>query len=134
MPDVSASANLGFDALETLNTILVIIKHLMALFGALVILTGAVFVIGHFLYRLIQSGRYQLLDFDMMRLGLTRSLALGLEFIIAADVIQTLTTPDYYAVGILASLAVIRAFLNYFLNKELDDLVKRENQLQKPPQ
>lgn len=134
MPNVSASADLGFDALTALNTILVVIKHLMALFGAVVILTGAVFVIGQFLYRLIQSGRYQLLDFDMMRLGLTRSLALGLEFIIAADVIQTLTTPDYYAVGILASLAVIRAFLNYFLNKELDDLVKRENQLQNPPQ
>ncbi len=134
MIEIFASIDLGFDALEILNTILVLIKHLMALFGSLVILTGAVFVIGQFLYRLIQSGRYQLLDFDMMRLGLTRSLALGLEFIIAADVIQTLTTPDYYAVGILASLAVIRAFLNYFLNKELDDLVKREHQLQNPPQ
>lgn len=131
MLDLFASIDLNSGALDVLDTILIVIKHLMALFGSLVILIGAVSVISQFLYRLVQSGHYQLLDFDMMRLGLTRALALGLEFIIAADVIQTLTTPDYYAVGILASLAVIRAFLNYFLNKELDDLNKRESQLQK---
>lgn len=134
MQNLFAMINFESDTLDMLNTILVAIKHLLALFGSLVILIGAVFVICQFLYRLIQSRHYQLLDFDTMRLGLTRSLALGLEFIIAADVIQTLTTPDYYAVGILASLAVIRAFLNYFLNKELDDLVKRENQLKKSPE
>ncbi|MFI5343742.1 MAG: DUF1622 domain-containing protein [Chlamydiales bacterium] len=130
MLDIFASLDMSSDALATLNMVLIGIKHLLALFGSLVIFIGALYVMIQFLYQLIQSRHYQLLDFDRMRLGLTRSLALGIEFIIAADVIQTLTTPDYYAVGILASLAVIRAFLNYFLNKELNDLVKRENQLQ----
>jgi len=120
--------NLESDAGSILNSILITIKQLMALFGSLVILTGAIFVICQFLYRLVQSHRYEMLNFDVIRLGLTRSIALGLEFIIAADIIQTLTTPDYYAVGILAALAAIRAFLNYFLNKELDTLSAREQQ------
>lgn len=98
----------------------------MTLFGSLVILGGSLFVACQFVLRIIRSRKYEILDFDMARLGLTRSIILGLEFIIAADVIQTTTTPDYYAVGILASIALIRAFLNYSLNKDLTTLTVRE--------
>jgi uncharacterized membrane protein len=112
--------------LETLDALLILVKHLLSLFGSLVILTGSLFVVSQFLYRLINSRHHQLLNFDVARLGLTRSIILGLEFIIAADVVQTTKTPDYYAVGILASLALIRAFLNYSLNKDLTNLSQRE--------
>lgn len=116
------------DAFTTLNEMLILIKHLMTLLGSLVILIGSLFVIFQFLYRLIHQRNYQLLNFDLVRLGLTRSIILGLEFIIAADVIQTTTTPDYYAVGILAALAIIRAFLNFSLNKDLNTLSRREQE------
>lgn len=128
MPEFFSYFNFSSDALETLDAILVFVKHMMALFGSLVILSGSFFVIFQFIYRMIHSRHQQLLNFDLARLGLTRSIILGLEFIIAADVIQTTTTPDYYAVGILASVALIRAFLNYSLSKDLTNLSQRENE------
>jgi uncharacterized membrane protein len=111
-----------FEELVHLNDFLTWTRHLLALFGSLVIFTGSVVVICQFVYRLLKSRHHQVLNFDLARLGLTRSIVLGLEFIIAADVIQTTTEPDYYALGILAALAVIRSFLNYFLNKDLEQL------------
>lgn len=120
--------NLHFstDSIAALDDFLIFIKHLLTLFGSLVILSGSILVACQFIYRFFKSRRYELLNFDLARLGLTRSIILGLEFIIAADVIQTTTTPDYYAVGILAAIALIRAFLNYSLNKDLAALTQRE--------
>lgn len=128
MSDFFSRYNFSVDALSSLDELLLVIKHLMTLFGSMVILIGSVFVIFQFLYRVMQSRKHQVLNFDLARLGLTRSIILGLEFIIAADVIQTTTTPDYYAVGILAALALIRAFLNFSLNKDLTTLSQREKE------
>lgn len=136
MFDFLLNFQLSTDALSALDGILIFIKHLMTLFGSLVILGGSIFVACQFIYRFILSRHFELLNFDLARLGLTRSIILGLEFIIAADVIQTTTTPDYYAVGILASIALIRAFLSYSLNKDLTTLTQREQiekeQIKKP--
>lgn len=126
MFDFLSNFHLRAEYLSGLDEILLFIKHLMTLFGSLVILGGSLFVACQFVLRITRSRKYEILDFDMARLGLTRSIILGLEFIIAADVIQTTTTPDYYAVGILASIALIRAFLNYSLNKDLTTLTMRE--------
>lgn len=126
MFDFLSRLHFSADALAALDETLLLIKHLMTLFGSLVILTGSLFVAFQFLYRLMHSRQRQILNFDLARLGLTRSIVLGLEFIIAADVIQTTTTPDYYAVGILAIVVLIRSFLNYSLNKDLINLSQRE--------
>ncbi|MFI0435209.1 MAG: DUF1622 domain-containing protein [Parachlamydiaceae bacterium] len=121
-----ANFNLSIDSIAALDDFLIFIKHLMTLFGSLVILSGSLLVACQFVYRFVYLRGDELLNFDMARIGLTRSIILGLEFIIAADVIQTTTTPDYYAVGILAAIALIRAFLNYSLNRDLIDLTQRE--------
>jgi uncharacterized membrane protein len=131
MFDLLSNVDFSSDTLTTLNDFLILVKHLMSLFGSLVILTGSIFVVSQFTYRIVHSRHHQLLNFDLARLGLTRSIVLGLEFIIAADVIQTTTAPTYYDVGILASLALIRSFLNYFLNKDLTTLSQREEQEKK---
>ena len=126
MFDFFSQLHFSSDAFATFDSILILIKDLLTLFGSLVILTGALFVIVQFIYRLVRSRHQQLLNFDLARLGLTRSIVLGLEFIIASDVIQTTTTPDYYAIGMLAAIALIRAFLNYSLNKDLTALSEKE--------
>jgi uncharacterized membrane protein len=55
-------------------------------------------------------------------------LTLGLEFIVAADLISTTTAPDYYTVGIVASIVLIRTVLSYTLNREINSIAKIENQ------
>ncbi len=64
-------------------------------------------------------------DLDTIRRDLGLSIVLGLEFIMASDVILTIVLPDYYNLGLLGILVVIRTILNYFLDKELRHLGKQ---------
>ena len=47
-------------------------------------------------------------------------LLLGLEFELAADIIGSVFSPEWQEVGKLGAIAVIRTFLNYFLEKDLE--------------
>ena len=47
-------------------------------------------------------------------------LILGLEFMLAADVVRTAISPTWRQTGQLAAIAVIRTFLNYFLEKDIE--------------
>ena len=47
-------------------------------------------------------------------------LLLALEFELAADVLRTAISPTWDDIGQLASIAVIRTFLNYFLEKDIE--------------
>jgi uncharacterized membrane protein len=51
-----------------------------------------------------------------------RWLVAGLTFQLAADIIATSITPTWQEVGQLGAIAVIRTFLNYFLERDLAEL------------
>ena len=57
-----------------------------------------------------------------IRLNLGLSLTLALEFLLAADIIATAVTPGWNSIGLLAAIAGIRTFLNYFLHQEIREL------------
>jgi len=46
-------------------------------------------------------------------------LLLGLEFLIAADIIHTILKPSLQELAILGAIVAIRTVINYFLNLEL---------------
>jgi len=48
-------------------------------------------------------------------------LLLGLEFELAADVVKSVISRSWQNIASLAAIAVIRTFLNYFLEKDLED-------------
>jgi uncharacterized membrane protein len=52
-------------------------------------------------------------------------LLLGLEFELAADIVRTAIAPTWTQVGQLATIAVIRTFLNYFLEKDIEKYAER---------
>lgn len=56
---------------------------------------------------------------EEIRLSLGRTLALALEFQLAADILKTAVAPTWQDVELLAAIAAIRTALNYFLEKEL---------------
>ena len=66
------------------------------------------------------------IDINQIRLQLGRVLTLGLEFIVAADLIATTITPDYYSVGIVAIIVLIRTLLSYTLNREINEISRNE--------
>jgi uncharacterized membrane protein len=47
-------------------------------------------------------------------------LLLGLEFALAADIIGSVLSPTWQDIGQLGAIAVIRTFLNYFLERDLE--------------
>ena len=47
-------------------------------------------------------------------------LLLGLEFELAADIISSVISPSWADIGQLAAIAVIRTFLNYFLERDIE--------------
>ena len=47
-------------------------------------------------------------------------LLLGLEFELAADIVRTAIAPTWTDIGQLAAIGVIRTFLNYFLELDLE--------------
>jgi uncharacterized membrane protein len=51
-----------------------------------------------------------------------RWLVAGLTFQLAADIIETSIAPSWEEVGKLGAIAVIRTFLNYFLERDLAEL------------
>jgi uncharacterized membrane protein len=62
-----------------------------------------------------------------VRLDLGRSLTLGLEFLLAADVVRTAVAPTWEDIGRLAAIAVIRTGLNYFLKLDIREVQAEES-------
>jgi len=55
-----------------------------------------------------------------------RWLVGGLTFQLAADVIETAFSPSWDEIGRLAAISVIRTFVNFFLERDLAQVEKRE--------
>lgn len=110
-----------------LHAIVLGIQHSISFCGVLVIFFGVLTALYRYVslpfYTPNASGR---MDINQIRLRLGRVLTLGLEFIVAADLIGTTTAPDYYSVGIVASIVLIRTLLSYTLNKEIDAISQQE--------
>lgn len=57
-----------------------------------------------------------------------RWLVAGLTFQLASDIIETTITTSWDAVGRIAAIAVIRTFLNFFLERDLAEIRGRQNE------
>jgi uncharacterized membrane protein len=111
-----------------IHTILFIIQRSISFIGVLIILSGVIVSLIQYLGYFFTSKHtaHQSSNINGIRLTLGRTLILGLEFIVAADLIGTTTTPDYYAVGILGIIVVIRTLLTFSLSREIAGLSKEK--------
>lgn len=57
-----------------------------------------------------------------------RWLVAALTFQLAADIIETSITDDWEAIGRIAAVAVIRTALNYFLERDLNEVRERQHE------
>ena len=53
-------------------------------------------------------------------------LLLGLQFALAADIVRSAIAPTWDQIGQLAAIAVIRTFLNFFLEKDIGEATEAE--------
>jgi len=68
------------------------------------------------------------MDARSVRRGVWMSFAvwiiLALEFALGADIVRTAIAPSWNDIGQLAAIALIRTFLNYFLERDLAEVEK----------
>jgi len=110
-----------------IHTFLVVLQYSVAVIGILIILTGVLISAAQYIAfmvsgELVKHGA----KINIIRLNLGRILILGLEFIVAADLIGTTTAPDYYSVGLAAIIVAIRTMLNFSINRELMAISKEK--------
>jgi uncharacterized membrane protein len=70
--------------------------------------------------RNLPAGAENLSVYRLYRQLLGRSILLGLELLVAADIIRTVAvTPTFESVGVLAIIVLIRTFLSFSLELEI---------------
>jgi uncharacterized membrane protein len=88
--------------------------------GIAVIVVGVVVSTLHFLWRLRQSGALAE-TYDAYRANLGRGILLGLEFLVAADIIGTVAVePTLQNLSVLGLIVLIRTFLSFSLEVEIE--------------
>jgi uncharacterized membrane protein len=107
-----------------LSMILSYLKMGVGLIGVAIIVMSCGKAVVYFLVNLFKKKSDRLTK--QLRLDLGYDIILALEFIVAADIIESIVRPTYYDLGILGALVIIRTFLSYFLNKELEHLTSHE--------
>ncbi|WP_173528285.1 DUF1622 domain-containing protein [Nonomuraea antri] len=92
---------------------------LLDLFGVLVIVGGTIIASVVFCGRVAR--RQEAGTYPAYRRAVGRTLLLGLELLVAADIIKTVAiAPTFQSVGVLAAVVLVRTFLSFSLQVELE--------------
>ena len=88
--------------------------------GIAIIVLGGVVATGLFVRRLSQTERFTD-SYHRYRENLGRAILLGLEFLVAADIIGTVAVaPTFRNLGVLGLIVLIRTFLSFSLELEVN--------------
>jgi uncharacterized membrane protein len=95
-------------------------SHLIELIGVAIIGGGAIGTLALFLYRLVRR-EDPVQAVTSFRSSFGRAILLGLELLIAADIINTVAVrPTLVSVAVLAGIVAIRTFLSFSLEVEIE--------------
>ena len=115
----SPSMNHGVDASPSFDTTAGQWIHFVGvgieIFGVFIIVAGIIWS-SRFIYRRETTSRY-----DSYKISIGRSLLLGLELLVAADIVKTIAIELTFAsLGLLAGLVLVRTFLSWTLVLEIE--------------
>ena len=105
-------------------------------------LVGVVVLIGGGLYSLVGFARKAVRRdtedaYEELRRTLGRSILVGLEILVGADIIRTIAvSPSFTSVGVLGLVVVVRTFLSFSLEAELEGQwpwKRKEHEVPTPP-
>jgi uncharacterized membrane protein len=87
--------------------------------GVGVLILGGVAALARFANGVV---RREMIDaYEELRRTLGRSILLGLEILVGADIIRTIAiSPSFTSVGVLGLIVVVRTFLSFSLEAELE--------------
>jgi uncharacterized membrane protein len=108
---------------------LIHISFAIGVIGVAIILWGVVSSLVH-LVRLEYSrlrGRESLEEKEALRHELGYYLLLGLEFLVAADIVHTILTPTLHELAVLGAIVAIRTVISVSINWELKQAERKEH-------
>lgn len=108
--------------LNLLATVISVVSLLIVTYGALV---AFIAFITNELKRF--TGQYSQVNIRRLRAELGTYLLLGLELLIASDILKTVLEPSLDELAILGGIVVLRTILSVFLNKEIKELDSEKN-------
>ncbi len=103
--------------IKPIETVISIISCAIVVYGAVI---SFIAIIKTELCRL--KGTYDIIQLRVIRADLGTYLLLGLELLIAADILQTILEPSTQELMILGGIVLLRTILSYFLNKEIEEI------------
>lgn len=109
---------------ETVRTIALHLSLIVEALAAVVIGLGLVKLFIQFFPSLFRKTHH--IEITTLRVKFGSTLALSLELLLAADILRTAVAPTWEDIGKLAAIATIRTVLNYFLERELAIIEKRQ--------
>ncbi len=105
--------------MEKLHVYIELLAHALEIAGVAIIAIGVMLATAWFL-RDGQRSDWQA-AYERYRANLGRGILLGLELLVGADIIGTITAPlTFQSVGLLAIVVVIRTFLSFSLETEIE--------------
>jgi uncharacterized membrane protein len=88
--------------------------------GVAVLVMGSILAFGRYIFTLVRF-RDGPAAYRGLRLYLGRSIVLGLELLVAADIIRSVAIePTFASVGVLGLIVLVRTFLSWSLEVEIN--------------
>lgn len=95
------------------------VGKVMEAVGVAIIVLGALYASARYVPRLFRGPSHE--GYRQFRQAVGRAILLGLEFLLAGDIIRTVAVdPTFRSVGVLVIIVAIRTFLSLELELEID--------------
>ena len=98
---------------DLLSKYLPIPIHIFEIMGIIVISVGACKAFYHYLRTLFSK------DYDSIKYQFANSMALGLEFKLAAEILKTVLIRTFMELAIIGSIILLRLFMTVIINWEM---------------
>lgn len=103
-----------------LKSVVEIIGTVVESIGVAIIVVGSLVPLVLYLGRMLR-GRQKVGAYGLLRRDVGQALLLGLEFLVAGDIIRTvLGTISFASLGLLAGVVAIRTFLSFTITAEIE--------------
>lgn len=104
--------------MENIKTVIEILSKVLEAAGVVVIVAGILFFLIKFLIKILSGSKD---EYKALRVGLGKTILLGLEILVAADIIHTViidpTLDQVFALGVIV---LIRTFLSFSIQAEVE--------------
>ena len=106
--------------MRDIHAVIELFAEAIEIAGVAIIVIAVVIASGTYLRAGLQHGDWRA-GYDRYHANLGRGILLGLELLVGADIIGTITAPlTFESVGLLATIVLIRTFLSFALETEIE--------------